>query len=189
MQDWREIAGWFTDEDAHALRALLSRCPIGSLTAHVGIFCGRHLAACAEVIRARKLRCLCVDTFRGTWGVQMEAADWGSVEKAYRKTVHEYGLVKQVQTCVAPSQQAAAIANYREEPFSLVFLDADHGYEAVKEDIAAWGALLVPGGILCGHDWGDPHWPGVERAAVELLGDRAQWLAGGVWYALPVRDH
>lgn len=35
----------------------------------------------------------------------------------------------------------------------FVYLDGDHGYEAVKEDIEAWYPLIRSGGILAGHDW------------------------------------
>lgn len=45
-------------------------------------------------------------------------------------------------------------------PTSLdfVYLDADHSYEAVKEDIKAWWPKIKPGGILAGHDWVSDGW-------------------------------
>jgi predicted O-methyltransferase YrrM len=37
-------------------------------------------------------------------------------------------------------------------PFRFVFLDADHHYEALKADVAAWGRLVEVGGVLAFHD-------------------------------------
>jgi len=51
----------------------------------------------------------------------------------------------------------------------LVFLDADHRYECLKEDILAWRKVLRPGGILCGHDYNLGPFPGVKQAVDELL--------------------
>lgn len=53
----------------------------------------------------------------------------------------------------------------------FVYLDAQHGYEAVVRDIATWWPLVTPAssgsGILAGHDWCLDH-EGVERAVVEF---------------------
>lgn len=35
----------------------------------------------------------------------------------------------------------------------FVYLDADHSYTAVQNDIEAWLPLIRPGGIICGHDF------------------------------------
>jgi predicted O-methyltransferase YrrM len=48
----------------------------------------------------------------------------------------------------------------------LVFIDADHRYEAVRADIEAFLPLVKPGGVLGGHDYG---WPGVRQAVEEML--------------------
>ncbi len=37
-------------------------------------------------------------------------------------------------------------------PADLVFLDADHSFEAVRNDFAAWAPKLAPDGILAFHD-------------------------------------
>jgi len=51
------------------------------------------------------------------------------------------------------------------------FIDGDHRYEAVKEDIIAWTPKLRKGGILSGHDYDYPHFGGVTLAVDELLTD------------------
>jgi hypothetical protein len=39
----------------------------------------------------------------------------------------------------------------------FAYLDAQHHYEAVKQDIALWYPKVKSGGILCGHDYYDVH--------------------------------
>lgn len=50
----------------------------------------------------------------------------------------------------------------------LVFIDALHDYESVKQDIALWWPLVREGGYLCGHDY-QHRFPGVMRAVVEAF--------------------
>ena len=47
----------------------------------------------------------------------------------------------------------------------FVFIDADHTYDAVKEDIQLWYPKVRRGGLFCGHDL---RWEGVTKAVVEF---------------------
>lgn len=52
----------------------------------------------------------------------------------------------------------------------VVYIDADHAYEAVRDDIATWYPRISPGGALCGHDYyREKHWPGVKQAVDEFI--------------------
>jgi predicted O-methyltransferase YrrM len=54
-------------------------------------------------------------------------------------------------------------------PFGLVFIDGDHGAEAVAADVAAARAVLADGGVLAVHDYGETCCcPGV-RQALDIL--------------------
>ncbi len=67
--------------------------------------------------------------------------------------------------------------NYRGTCPSLVFLDADHSYAAVRDEIAWAKALGVP--IISGHDYGNTRF-GVTRAVDEAFPDGVQ-VTGMVW--------
>lgn len=66
----------------------------------------------------------------------------------------------------ATSIEAASWFPY--PPLGFVYIDGNHELKAVSEDIAAWWPLIVPGGILAGHDYGCDEHPGVT-AAVDLF--------------------
>ncbi len=48
-------------------------------------------------------------------------------------------------------------------PVDLVFIDAAHDHQSVRDDIRAWWPLVKEGGTLATHDF-NHKWPGVERA-------------------------
>jgi len=68
---------------------------------------------------------------------------------------------------------ADAYAQLGHLTFDMVFIDADHRYQAVLEDILMWRSLLSPKGLLCGHDG---EYTDVRRAVDELVPD-AQFFA------------
>lgn len=69
--------------------------------------------------------------------------------------------------------------------FDLIFIDAQHTYNAVKEDIEAWLPRIKNNGLFTGHDYDHPLFPGVKKAVDEMLREtniRSFGRAGGrVW--------
>jgi predicted O-methyltransferase YrrM len=62
----------------------------------------------------------------------------------------------------------------------MIFIDAEHRYEAVRRDLDAFLPLLARGGVICGHDH-DPYWPGVVRAVDETF-RHCRKGPGSIWY-------
>jgi predicted O-methyltransferase YrrM len=55
---------------------------------------------------------------------------------------------------------------YQDQSLDLVFIDADHSFDAVCKDIEIWLPKVKPGGILAGDDFGSPD---VTRAVNHML--------------------
>ncbi len=65
------------------------------------------------------------------------------------------------------SQEAAT---YFWTPFDLIFIDAEHTYEACRADILAWWPHLKDDGEMIIHDYITQQFPGVTKAVRELFG-------------------
>jgi hypothetical protein len=50
----------------------------------------------------------------------------------------------------------------------VIFIDGDHSYEGVRDDLSFCATWIHRDGLLCGHDYGDPGWPGVTKAVHEF---------------------
>jgi predicted O-methyltransferase YrrM len=57
---------------------------------------------------------------------------------------------------------------FDEKRLGFVYIDGDHEYEPVRQDIELWWPKLRPGGILAGHDL-DRFWKGVRQAVTEFF--------------------
>jgi hypothetical protein len=56
---------------------------------------------------------------------------------------------------------------------AVVYIDGNHRYEAVKEDILLYGPKVVTGGCICGHDYNNPdvELNGEKQAVDEIFGE------------------
>lgn len=60
-------------------------------------------------------------------------------------------------------------------PIDMLFIDADHTYEAVKKDIETWRPYVKR--LICGHDYDIDS---VKQAVLETLGEPDE-VVGSIW--------
>lgn len=48
-----------------------------------------------------------------------------------------------------------AATKFKHNSLDFAYIDGDHGYEAVINDLMVWGKRVRPGGIIAGHDYYD----------------------------------
>ena len=65
-----------------------------------------------------------------------------------------------------------AVERFSDHTIDMVFIDGEHTYESVKQDINAWYPKVKPGGTLCGHDY--TTYNDVERAVKDSF--PFEWL-------------
>jgi hypothetical protein len=184
------IAGWFSPQQGEWLQERV-RGLAGGAIALVGIYQGLNVSYVAELCRDRGIRLLAVDVWEkigdrlngrqykpGALGGFRE--DLRAARMKFERWVAELGFGDHVEILQASSLEAAGALP--DASLDLVFLDADHGYDEVRQDLAAWAPKLRPGRLLAGDDWDAGRWPGVVQAVEELA--RARGLAVRVEHQL-----
>lgn len=61
------------------------------------------------------------------------------------------------------------VAKHWEKPIELLFIDGNHSYFGVKEDISAWSSFVVEGGYIVLHDYATPYYKGIDKAVYKTL--------------------
>ncbi len=186
ISTWRDIPGFFDFQDVYDLA--VAEAKHGARFVEVGTFLGKSAVYMVQaILRAQKyIELFVVDS----WGQD----DWAQSEygtpdpppgpelsglshwEAFSKCIFALeGLIRPLR-----ETSLRAAGHFEEASLNFVFIDADHSYESVNADIEAWLPKVKPGGILAGHDYGVPLWPGVKQAVderfpgVERLG--SSWM-------------
>lgn len=171
------------EQDIAVLRRLVRECAPGKTEAarivEVGSWVGRTAIAMADA----GAEVTCVDPWReyGNYADVLSAAyaQYGS-EHVYNTFLRNIGTRKDRSIHPVRKTSLAAAAAMKEQ-VDMVFIDANHEYEFVKQDIEAWLPHVRPGGIIAGHDYGFAMFPGVKQAVDELFPAGVSVL-GTVWW-------
>jgi len=143
----------FTSDEEKVLHNLCNEVKKeGMILAEVGAWLGCSTAVMGKVAKENNGIVYTVDWFRGS-GEKTPlkgVADRNDIFNIFRANMNELGLQDIVKPLVMTSVDAVSII--KDEMFDLIFIDADHVYQAVKQDIELWLPKLKKGGIICGHD-------------------------------------
>jgi len=125
----------------------------------------------------RKVLGDCGNSIQQYWAIDPWVL-WDFTDKYQKRTESDWnniylracGLMRyfpQLHTLKVTSLKASKF--FPKKYFDLVFIDADHQYEAVQDDIEAWLPLIKKGGFITGHDYGHKNFPGVKKAVDEFF--------------------
>ncbi len=102
------------------------------------------------------------------------------MEKAFNKVQNYFQNDSNTHILRKTSKEASFLVP---DSIDLVFIDGNHDYDFVKEDIELWLPKVRSGGILAGHDYDlrGERFSGVKRAVDELLGSNISIGKDSVW--------
>jgi len=150
---YKGIHGWFNYQSLYS--EMIHRYPSGSHFVEVGAWLGQSAAFMAvEIINSKKeIQFDCVDAW-----VDCEHEEFLDNIKPVAHIINPIKLL---------STDAAKL--YEDKSLDFIFIDADHTYESVKQDIISWRPKLKDEGIMAGHDYNEPS---VKKAVKEMFGER-----------------
>lgn len=118
----------------------------------IGCWLGHSTAIFAKHAKSLGGRVTCVDTFKGSKGTFLEEyAEKNNVMEEFFNNMEELGLEKHIDIFNMSSNEA--YKNIRNNKYDLIFIDGDHIYEQIKNDIYNYLPKLKSGGIMSGHDF------------------------------------
>lgn len=149
------VSGQIRPSEAMALYTMARR--MGNIV-EIGCLHGRSTAALVQAAKVFKARVTSVDPFYLTPNTKQisSAANW-------RKNLRAVGL-EAPKLMEMESHQAAQI--YKDE-IAFLFIDGNHDYAHVKQDIEDWSPKVKVGGVMAFHDFLMPHIDGVAKAVLE----------------------
>ena len=194
------VPGWLSPQEAVLLyQAVASVRAPDAQVCEIGSWRGRSACVLGTALRIEKPRgrLYCVDPLDGTgdeWSANIYQAELhdekSNLQRELESTLARWGLVDYVTVVGMRSTEAA---NHLPEELDVVFIDGDHSFDAVSDDIVRIGHRIRPGGYLLVHDVGSPHFDGPRRAVELLVNESRGWrpvaLQGELFCAvrLPLR--
>jgi len=131
--------------------------------AEIGVLKGQYSKwLCAKI---RKLKLYLVDPYVAydEYSEQRTQEDLSSNEAEARIRMEKFNVE------FVKKWSMDAVKDFEDESLDFVFIDANHDYKWVKEDIEEWSKKVKKGGIVSGHDYSPYHFKGVVRAVDEWV--------------------
>lgn len=153
------IPGWMSERELTWLATQARRC---DTIIEVGSYYGRSTRALADNTYGVVI---CIDPWAGE--MLLETGEPIPFVNTYVMPEFLYNLKDHIHADrVLPRRMFFSDFEYS-GLVDMVFLDDDHRYNKVSKHIDKALSMVRIGGIISGHDYGHPTWPGVKQAVDE----------------------
>ena len=171
LEEFDRIPGWLHPDQAASLCYFAHQCPGGPIV-EIGSFRGKSTVLLARGMKETNTLHAIDPHLSTEIGNRRDRATAGRANgdetswTAFHETLATWQVADRVDVIRKYSHDARAVWD---GTVVFAWIDGDHSYEAVKQDIEDWTPLIVPGGYVAFHDThpdypSDP--PGSVRAAI-----------------------
>ena len=180
---YKGITGFFNPPEAELYNHIVSLYPEGKLI-EIGTWKGLSISTIIELSKKLNYQLVaCVDTWEGSKGEILKKDGSPSAHyEALEKDLYEVfksniinNIGQEYWNLITPMKMKSieAAEKFEDNYLDIVFIDSDHSYESVCQDIDAWLPKIRYSGILFGHDinWHE----GVEQAVNEKF-KSTEWI-------------
>ena len=134
---------------------LFSKLPKVSIGAEIGVWRGDFSMEILSRARPRELHLIDPWQFAPSLPGRLyggrEAKSQSDMDQIYQSVVDRFERRRQVRIHRASSRDAAA--SFPNGFFDWVYIDGDHSYEAVWQDLNDWSSKVKSGGLVIGDDY------------------------------------
>lgn len=124
-----------------------------TLGAEIGVAKGRFAKILCENIHGLKLYGI------DTWKVYDGYTEKDGTEQEIMNDIYADARkrLKPYNVQIVKDWSMKAVKRFADESLDFVYIDSNHSYEYVKEDIREWSKKVRKGGIVAGHDYINGH--------------------------------
>ena len=166
---WQDIPGETPEQDVEFIIGLMKELPEGAVIVELGALVGRLTLAMA--ITRPDCKVYTVDHFHEE--SHLEQGGW--IKPSREDLEANLTGIENVEIIEGDTYEVGF--NWEGPPVDFLVHDAGHTYSEVCGDLRVWLRDMRKRGIICLHDFNNPHVE-VERAARKILGDptKTHWL-------------
>ncbi len=96
---------------------------------------------------------------------------WGEVKDEFESNISFFANKDWSPIHIMRAFSENVYNGIEDDSLDFIYIDGDHTYRGVKEDIKNYLPKLKKGGLIAGHDYEETHFPEVTKAVNELLGE------------------
>jgi Methyltransferase domain len=160
-------------------RWLLAKMPKNAVCAEIGVYTGRFSQRIVDFTRPARLHL--IDPWRYQPSEAYEKSYFGaevaggqeSMERRYNHVTSMFSSeISAGSIVVHRAESGKAAAEFKDHYFDWIYVDGNHLYEFVRDDLYLFLPKIRPGGYICGDDYHDRRtWfeGGVKRAVDEFI--------------------
>jgi len=159
------INGWMSKEDCSVLNKYASRMERAKMV-EIGSFLGRSTKVL--LLSSPTSKVVSVDPYADNYQYAKDSPfiviniPPDDAFNQINNNLREFGNWKLVR------ERAHNVGKEWKENIDFLFIDGDHSYEHVSQDIADWVPGVKSGGYVLFHDYESPAFPGIAQAISEV---------------------